>query len=191
MVVSTRRLGSFGLAVAALGVVAFTLGQAIANDMGRASEHLAVLDRPQADADRIPELLADKIPRDLHAETARFVADDSGRRSWAAVDTSGQVCLVTVLPGPSLVTGVTCVPPAEFAKRGLGLQVVGDGTGSEGYLVPDGYVVEGAQADERYWVSTAPNWFVSSVHAPSVEPLRLVGPEGAELVLEDLGPPPD
>jgi hypothetical protein len=40
-------------------------------------------------------------------------------------------------------------------------------------------------------MSPAPNWFVSSAHAAAVEPLRLTGPDGDTLVLEDLAPPQD
>lgn len=178
-------------AVAAVGSVIWTLPAATASDIGRAGDHLGVLARPQPDADRIPDLVVDKIRNKVLPETARFVADDSGRRSWVAVDASGQICLITSLPGQALITGVTCAPPAEFAKRGLGLQVVGPEAASEGYLVPDGFVTESGKAVEGYWVATAPNWFVSSAHAASVDPLRLNGPGGATLMLEDLAPPQD
>ncbi len=149
--VKTIGIGAAGAAILALAAVGVTqlspIGAAQADDKtGALTASVASTVSPlyssaQKESDKLPAFLLSGpqkmegiVPTSTH-----LLGVDEGTKAWAALNTSGEACLISLLPGTEQWASATCATPAKFAEQGIGLQAATQEAASRLYFVPSGY----------------------------------------------------
>lgn len=118
-----------GLVVAAL----------LAGLVGCSSSHtdaervLPLFAEPANDQDGIPEVVGFEARADL--SNSRFVGDSGEARYWAAIDSSGNVCLVAIRVADPPSAAAACVSPDAFVNGGVSIEI--DLSGESATLAPE------------------------------------------------------
>lgn len=137
-------------------------------------EVLPDLGEPATPADKLPPFLA-KGPQVLEGsvpDSARFLGVDSGVRHWSALNTAGEICLISLLPGKGQMAAMSCAPPQDVVDTGLGLQVSDADVAVRAFVVPEGYVPSAPgfkKIDPNLIVESADVDMVSTVLEPRSE----------------------
>jgi hypothetical protein len=149
-------VGVAALAVTALGVVQSgeeAAAQADAqNDTLTAPEAMAVstvFGEAQDATDELPGFLLSGPQQidGISAGSSRFLGEDDGTLAWAALNSRGEACLISLLPGDEQWASATCATPESFSAHGLGLQSSTAVESARLYFVPAGYEIpRGLQA---------------------------------------------
>jgi hypothetical protein len=172
------------------GAIALTIGTvagatAVAQAQDSPSEAPLVISELATERDGF-DALPSKLPVDeigeggLDTSSARLLATDSGRRFWAALDATGDVCLIVALGDKGETIAATCGSPDAVAAEGLLLGFQGSGgTGAQAsvaYLLPDSAVAEKAPAP---WRLAAPNVIVAPAADAAGSAGSVPGTDGA------------
>lgn len=107
---------------------------------------LPVLTRDQTDTDLISSSVGTAITSDFAAGSARALGTQNGVEYWAAVDTSGEVCIVALTPGSDKFAASSCATPTAFLAQGLSLQFTTATSDITAALLPGGYQLSGGLA---------------------------------------------
>lgn len=176
------------VAATAIGLSLVTTAQA--GTATSAIEHLSLMAQRQAPPDHLPEFISSGTEvGDLVAPaTTRRLGSAGAGTYWSGTDADGELCLITVIGDTEadFVAGASCAPPADFAGKGIGLQVAGPPGASEAYLLPDGVPASGL--GDGYTV-VSPNLVLSDPAAEPDESRSVTGTSGT-FTLSDLAPTP-
>lgn len=151
-----KSIGAGSLGVSALGLAAVSLAVSVgplgaASDSsaptapvsaGEYSETLKVMTQVQQEDDLLPEWLASRAQdwgeSGISTVNTRLLGSDEAGKYWAAVDNSGNVCVVVATSEKGFASA--CQPVERFEKYGVDVRYQQPtlGTFSEVYLIPDG-----------------------------------------------------
>ncbi|WP_027467279.1 hypothetical protein [Curtobacterium sp. UNCCL17] len=146
--ISAGFAGAAVLGLAAFGVVQLSpVGAAQADDAAgtlspaNASAISPIYGSAQTSGDKLPAFLLDgpQAIDGIVPESTHLLGIDAGTKAWAALDTDGQACLISLLPGSEQWASATCATPEKFAEQGIGLQAATETEASRLYFVPAGY----------------------------------------------------
>lgn len=73
----------------------------------------------------------------IDTDTVQYLGASDDNQYWAAIDTTGRLCLIGFIPGKEWLAGSACSDPKTFKQWGAGLRLVGPEGDLEAYLVPD------------------------------------------------------
>lgn len=130
-------------AIAVSASIAFAFGAIIASSSTAGASSIdpdalfPQLEREASPADALPSS-ADLAPHGIVEDSSRFLGSDETGRHWVALNTDGEVCLVTALEGPGEVFGSSCASRLNAYEAGLALSVGGESNArtSTAYLIP-------------------------------------------------------
>ena len=154
---AVRRLmkkATWGIAgAAALGAAALGVVQLSPLSTANATEGADVLSKAEAEAvssvfadqqtpeDRLPGFLLGGSQKleNLVPTSTRLLGLEDGTKAWTALNTRGEACLISLLPGDDEWASMTCATPAIFKQQALSLQSATGDAESRLYFIPEGY----------------------------------------------------
>lgn len=164
------------LGAAALGVVQLaplsTANATEGADVLSATEAVAmssVFADQQAPEDHLPGFLLSGPQKldDLVPDSTRLLGLENGTKAWTALNTHGEACLVSLLPGDDEWASMTCATPEIFAKQALSLQAATDDAESRLYFIPEGYTAPSELSE------VAPQLYSGDPSKAETEPVTL------------------
>jgi hypothetical protein len=159
------------LSVSAVALAAVVVGSALTIPRAEAAistpNELVSKASPLVPAFGASQSAADKMPTFLQSgpqsfegvdpQTSRSLGSKDGVFYWVALQSDGQICLISLLPGVGQNASETCQTPAVVAASGIGLQFADATKSINAYLIPSGYA-----GTSRSYVAVSPQLLVGN-----------------------------
>lgn len=179
-----KRLLLVGSMILATGGACLAGTMLASADSVAAEELVPAFGQPQQPADRLPTSipLEDWGKGGLNGDSSRLLGSEGTRNYWAALDASGQICVIVSLGDSGQTVGGACNYGSVVASGGLELGLQGvDGRTFVTYLLPAGTETGSLRED---WTVVSGNIVVvqasdsavrSTVYLPNGDPVSISG----------------
>lgn len=139
----------------------------------------------QGSQDRLPAFLVsgEQSFPGIVPDSSRFLATVDENKVWTVLDDGGEVCIITLMPGPDQFATQGCVTPERFAEAGVSLQASDETDAYRVHFVPEGYVDPAGQLD------VAEDQLLVGDPSEASGPTELVASDGAKSTSEVVLPP--
>lgn len=188
----TMTIAVAGVAVlTALGATIYSTLEtpsAQAEDLGPLSSELAssvssAFAEEQESGDLLPSYLqtGEQSFPEIQLSSTRFLgADESGTKSWTALNDKSEACLLVLFPS-SQMASLTCQEPEWILEHGLGIQATDGESEIRAYMVPEG--TDTADVSSEHLTPIGEQLLTGNVEVSDVVPVE-VPIEGSTDVVE-------